>query len=146
MRNPASGTTAFWIAALAPMLTACKAEPPRAPAPIEPDRIVALEGSIHLASGGEVPYRAVIAPKPRARGEYLGSVDIPKQALSGAGLERIVYEAGRRIEFDLPFPGTPRWVGVIHQDGSITCTFSQSDIDLPCSMRDVSPSPTLARD
>ena len=146
MKNHKLETAALCIAVYASALGGCKPEPARPPAPIEPDRIVIFEGAIRLARGGELPYRAIVAPKPASAGAYVGTIDIPKQALSGAGLERIVYQVGRRIEFELPFPGTPRWTGDVHADGSVTCVFTQGDITLACTMRDTSSRPVLASD
>ena len=145
MKRHALGKRSFWIALLS-MLAACKPEPARTPPPIAPDRIVMLEGTINLHDGGELAYRAIIAPKPATRGEYVGTIDIPKQALAGASLERVVYQAGRKVEFELAGPGTPRWTGDVQADGTVTCAFTQGDIRLACTMRDVSLRPALASD
>jgi hypothetical protein len=120
------------------LVGACKPEPARAPAPLEPDRIVIVEGSIQLDNGDALAYRATLAPDPAFRGQYLGSIDIPMQALSGASLAWAWFEAGKRIEFTLALPGTPRWTGSYAADGSMACEFRQAALWLPCTMRDVS--------
>jgi len=116
---------------------ACKPAPPRPPQAPQPDRIVTFEGSVRLSNGEGLAYRAILAPDPAAPGRHIGTIDIPMQALSAASLERVVFQAGTRIEFALALPGTPRWVGEVAADGSITCMFRQSDIRLPCSMKEV---------
>jgi hypothetical protein len=127
------------------MLCACKPEPARAPATPEPDRIVIVEGSIQLDNGDALAYRATLAPDPASPGQYLGSVDIPMQALSGASLAWVWFEAGESIEFTLALPGTPRWTGHYVADGSMTCDFRQAALWLPCTMRDVSAHSGAAR-
>ncbi|HTV18048.1 MAG TPA: hypothetical protein VMG12_05240 [Polyangiaceae bacterium] len=125
---------------VATALVACSATPPRPPAAPRPDRIDVFEGNVHLGDGEELAYRAILAPNPAAPGEHVGTVDIPMQALSGASLERVRFEPGRRIEFSLALPGTPRWVGVVADDGHIACEFRQGDVRLPCSMSDAASS------
>jgi hypothetical protein len=110
-----------------------------------PDRIVIVEGSIRLDNGDDLAYRATIAPDPAAPGQYLGAIDVPMQALSGASLAWAWFEAGERIEFTLALPGTPRWSGQYAADGSISCEFRQAARWLPCTMRDVSAQPGAAR-
>jgi hypothetical protein len=117
---------------------ACKPAPPQPPVAPQPDRIVTFEGSVHLGNGEELAYRAILAPDPAVPGRHIGTIDIPMQALSAASLERVVFEAGSRVEFALALPGTPRWAGDVAPDGSITCEFRQSEMRLPCSMKEVS--------
>lgn len=129
----------------AAMSGACKPEPARARATLEPDRIVIVEGSIRLDNGEELAYRATLAPDPAARGQHLGSIDIPMQALWGASLDRAWFQAGERIEFTLALPGTPRWTGHYAADGRIACEFRQAALWLPCTMSDVSAHPGAVR-
>jgi hypothetical protein len=129
----------------AAMAAACKPEPAHAPVTLEPDRIVIIEGSIHLDNGEDVAYRAILAPDPASPGLHLGTIDIPMQALSGASLDWAWFEAGDRIEFTLAQPGTPRWTGRYEAGGSIACEFRQAALWLPCTMRDVSAHPGAAR-
>jgi hypothetical protein len=124
---------------------ACRPEPARAPMASVPDRIAIVEGSIRLDNGKDLAYRAVLAPDPAAPGQYLGTIDIPMQALAGASLDWAWFEPGERIEFTLALPGTPRWTGRYDADGSIVCEFRQAALWLPCAMRDVSAQPTAAR-
>jgi hypothetical protein len=136
---------ALSLALAAAMVGACKPEPARAPATVEPDTIVVVEGSIQLDNGDELAYRATLAPDPTSAGQYLGSIDIPMQALSGASLAWAWFETGERIEFTLALPGTPRWTGHYAADGSIACEFRQGSLWLPCTMRDVSAHAGAAR-
>jgi hypothetical protein len=138
VRHAALARVALSLVLPAAMSAACKPEPARAPAPLEPDRIVMVEGSIRLDNGQELAYRATLAPDPAARGQHLGTIDIPKQALSAASLDWAWFEAGEKIEFTLALPGTPRWTGRYEADGSIACEFRQAALWLPCTMRDVS--------
>jgi hypothetical protein len=124
---------------------ACKPEPARAPLALVRDRIAIVEGSIRLDDGRDFAYRAVLAPDPAAPGQYLGTIDIPMQALSGASLDWAWFEPGESIEFTLALPGTPRWTGRYAADGSIACEFRQAALWLPCAMRDVSAQPVTAR-
>jgi hypothetical protein len=124
---------------------ACKPEPARPPVALESGRIAIVEGSIRLVNGKDLAYRAVLAPDPAAPGQYLGTIDIPMQALSGASLEWAWFEPGESIEFTLALPGTPRWTGRYAADGSIACEFRQAALWLPCAMRDVSAQPNAAR-
>ena len=118
-------------------LGACKPERARQPEAPEPDRISIFEGSVHLANGKELQYRAILAPDPAAPGQHIGTIDIPMQGLWGASIERIVFEKRRRIELTLALPGAPRWAGVFAADGTIACEFRQGDVRLLCSMNDV---------
>jgi hypothetical protein len=140
--------SAFCTALLVALSAACHPAPPRPPVVPHPDRIVTFEGSIHLANGEALAYRAILAPDPAAPGRHIGTIDIPMQALSAASLESVVFQAGSRVEFALAMPGTPRWAGDVAANGSIACEFRQSDIRLPCSMKEVSatqaPAPILA--
>lgn len=124
-------------ALLATLLVACKPAPPRPPEAPQPDRVVTLEGSIHLGNGQELAYRAILVRDPAAPTRHIGTIDIPMQALSAASLEGVVFQPRSRIEFALALPGTPRWAGEVAADGSIACEFRQSDIRLPCSMQEV---------
>lgn len=140
--------SAFCAALLVALSGACHPAPPRPPVAPHPDRIVTFEGSIHLGNGEELAYRAILAPDPAAPGRHIGTIDIPMQALSAASLEGVVFHAGSRVAFALAMPGTPRWAGDVAANGSIACEFRQSDIRLPCSMKEVSatqgPAPVLA--
>lgn len=133
-RPSLSARPALCVALIAALSGACQPEPPRPALAPEPDRIVAFEGNIHLGNGQELAYRAILAPDPAAPGQHVGTIDIPMQALSAASLERIVYRAGRRVEFGLALPGTPRWTGEVGADGVIRCEFRQGDTRLPCTM------------
>jgi hypothetical protein len=140
--------SASCTALLVALSGACHPAPPRPPVAPQPDRIVMLEGSIHLVNGEALAHRAILAPDPAAPGRHIGTIDIPMQALSAASLEGVVFQAGSRVEFALALPGTPRWAGDVAANGSIACEFRQSDIRLPCSMKEVSatrgPAPGLA--
>jgi hypothetical protein len=126
-----------YLALWAAMSLACRPGPVHAP-PTAPDRIVTVEGSIHLHDGKDLAYRATLAPDPSAPGQHIGTIDIPMQTLSGASLDWAWFEAGESIEFTLALPGTPRWTGRYAADGSIICEFRQAALWLPCTMRDVS--------
>lgn len=126
-------------ALLAAMASACQASPARPAATPTPDRIRIFAGYVHLGNGEELAYRAVLAPDPSTPGHHIGTIDIPMQALSGASLEHVVFEPGRRVEFSLALPGKPRWAGVVATDGAIACQFRQGEVRLLCSMSDVGP-------
>jgi hypothetical protein len=129
---------ALCAALLTALSGACQAAPPRPALAPEPDRIVTFEGNVHLGNGQELAYRAILAPDPASPGQHVGTIDIPMQALAAATLERIVFRAGRRVEFALALPGRPRWTGEIGADGVIRCEFRQGDTLLPCSMAEAS--------
>jgi dienelactone hydrolase len=120
------------------LLLACRPEPVRTPAEA-PAKIVRFEGDLRQPNGSALHYLAILAPDPGAPGDYLGTIDIPRQALSGAALGRVVFQAGQRVEFELPISGTPRWVGTFNADGSLSCEFSQGEISRACTMREVRP-------
>lgn len=122
---------------------ACAPEPARVPARPVPDPIVVLEGRVSTSNGADFDYRAIVARDPQHPGAYLGTLDIPKQALSGASLRRVQFHPGQSVAFELDLPGTPRWVGLVQADGSIACQFTQDAAKLECSMRDVSARPAL---
>jgi hypothetical protein len=136
--RPAAARCVLCAALLTPMSGACSSRPPRPALVPEPDPIGIFEGSIRHQNGEEIAYRAILAPDPAAPGRHIGTIDIPMQALREASLEGIVFEAGRRVEFSLGRPGTPRWTGVVAADGAMTCEFRQGAVRLLCSMNDVS--------
>lgn len=80
----------------------------------------------------------IVAPDPERPGNYLGTIDIPRQALAGEALEAVVFQPGEHLEFALAAPGTPRWIGHYNEDGSIVCQFSQAELTRPCSLRELS--------
>jgi hypothetical protein len=126
------------FAAAAGLFAACA--PPRAaqdPADLQPTPIYRFEGDVQLRNGATLHYLAILVPDPAAAGSYLGTIDIPKQALSGAALRAVTLELGERVEFALNADGQPRWIGAYDTDGSLVCEFRQADIRLRCSMREV---------
>lgn len=119
----------------------CKAEPPVTPAEHEPAEIVRFEGDVQLKNGDALRYSVILAPDPSAAGEYLGTIDIPAQALSGATLEHVRFTPRQHVAFELSRPGTPSWAGHFNADGTLTCRFEQGDASLPCTMREVGARP-----
>ncbi len=119
------------------LLAGCAARPSRVPADLQPTPIYRFEGDVQLHNGAPLHYRALILPDPAGAGRYLGTIDIPKQALSGAALRAVELQPGERVEFALDVAGQPRWVGAYDTDGALGCEFSQGGMSLPCSMREV---------
>ncbi len=107
------------------------------PADVRPAPIYRFEGDVQLRNGAAFHYLAILVRDPGAPGGYLGTIDIPKQALAGAALEAVAFEPGAGVEFALNAAGHPRWSGAYDTDGTLVCEFRQSDVRLPCSMREV---------
>jgi hypothetical protein len=142
------------VAAALLALSACRTEPAQSPTPAPapaPARLTRLEGDVQLPNGAPLHYAAILVPDPLLEGGYLGTIDIPKQALSGANLERVRFIPGEHVDFELRGPGEPRWIAHYNADGSLGCQFIQDDNALPCSMVEVTelparmPLPALAR-
>jgi alpha/beta superfamily hydrolase len=110
-----------------------------------------LEGEVQLPNGAALHYSAILVADPLLDGAYLGAIDIPMQALSGASLDKVRFLPKEHVDFELALPGEPRWVGHYNADGSLSCQFFQGQNTLPCSMRELSalparvPAPALAR-
>ncbi|MEO8181476.1 MAG: alpha/beta fold hydrolase [Deltaproteobacteria bacterium] len=141
-----------FVAAALLALLACRTEPALSPTPAPaPTRLTRLEGDVQLPNGAPLHYAAILAPDPLLEGAYLGTIDIPKQALSGASLERVHFVPGEHVDFELRGPGEPRWIAHYNADGSLGCQFIQGDSTLPCTMQEVIelparvPVPALAR-
>jgi hypothetical protein len=77
----------------------------------------------------------ILVPDPRDSRVTLGVIDIPSQALTGASLSSVRFARGERIEFELEASGRPHWLGVVEASGEIRCTYSQSALELPCTMQ-----------
>jgi dienelactone hydrolase len=140
-------TRADWRS-LAPMAlillgVGCHAKPAETPAAIEPTPFSLFEGQVKLPNGTSLDYSAIVAPDPAAAGAYLGTIDIPAQALSGAALHEVRFSPGQRVEFTLPIAGNPHWIGDYNADGTLQCHFSQGEIERPCSMQSVVSRPVL---
>ena len=118
--------------------------PPQGAEDVEPTPIYRFEGDVMLRNGTPLHYRAIILPDPAGPGRYLGTIDIPRQALSGAALRAVELEPGERVEFALEGAGEPRWIGAYDTDGALGCEFSQGGESLPCSMREVKEIPVAA--
>lgn len=133
-------------------LSACRTEPAHSPSPAPaPTLLTRFEGDVQLPNGAPLYYAAILAPDPLLEGAYLGTIDIPKQALSGASLDRVRFLPGEHVDFELDAPGEPHWIAHYNADGKLGCRFIQGDNTLPCSMREVTerpariPVPSLAR-
>src|SRR6185436_6591082 len=127
------------IAATLLALSACRTEPAQSPTPAPaPTRLTRFEGDVQLPTGSPLHYAAILAPDPLLEGAYLGTIDIAKQALSGASLERVRFVPGEHVDFELSGPGEPRWIAHYNADGSLGCQFIQGDSTLPCSMQEIS--------
>jgi len=133
-------------------LCACRTEPAQSPEPtLTPAPLTRFEGEVRLPNGAPLQYAALLVPDPVLQGGYLGTIDIPKQALSGASLEHVRFVPGEHVDFELAGPGEPRWIAHYNADGSLGCQFLQGDSSLPCSMQEVTelraraPVPPLAR-
>jgi len=131
---------------------ACRTEPAQSPTPaLVPTHLTRFEGEVQLPNGASLQYAAILVPDPVLEGGYLGTIDIPKQALSGASLERVRFVPGEHVDLELGGPGELRWVAHYNADGSLGCQVIQGDATLPCSMREVTelrprvPVPALAR-
>jgi uncharacterized protein len=138
-----------WL--LAALSGACANPAPQTPAQLEPTRFIRLEGDVRLPNGSALAYAAILTPDPAATGAYLGTIDIPRQALAGASLSQIRFQPREYVAFELAASGAPHWVGHYNADGSLECRFSQAEQSLPCTMREVTeraaraPTPYLAR-
>jgi hypothetical protein len=120
------------------LVAACHGgEPAQSAAELAPTPIWRFEGEVKLPNGAAWSYSTLVVPDPADPGKYLGSIDIPRQALSGAALQQIRFQAKERIEFELALPGNPHWIGNYNADGTLACEFSQGDNELPCAMREV---------
>jgi alpha/beta superfamily hydrolase len=133
-------------------LSACRTEPAQSPtATPAPTRLTRFEGDVQLPNGAPLHYAAILAPDPLLEGAYFGTIDIPKQALSGASLDRVRFLPGEHVDFELAAPGEPHWIAHYNADGTLGCQFIQGDNTLPCSMQEVTerppriPVPSLAR-
>lgn len=152
-RRPPSGRwrRSYAVATALTLAAACRAEPVEAPPQPQPDQLTRFEGAVQLPDGAALHYQAILVADPALLGRYLGTIDIPQQALSGASLERVLFRPGEHVAFELEAPGEPTWMGHYNADGSIACQFFQADATLPCSMREVTelrpkpPAPSLAR-
>jgi dienelactone hydrolase len=106
---------------------------------------------VQLPNGAVLRYSTILVADPVLQGAYLGAIDIPMQALSGASLDKVRFLPSEHVDFELALPGEPRWVGHYQADGSLSCQFFQGDATLPCSMREVTvlkprpAAPALAR-
>lgn len=99
-----------------------------------PSPIDRFQGHILQTNGVRIAYAVILVPDPRDTRLTLGVIDIPSQALTGASLSAISFVRGERVEFELDASGRPHWLGVFAPSGSIRCTYSQSAIELPCTM------------
>lgn len=139
-----------WLAASL-ALCACPPEPVQSPPPQPPAALTRFEGEVQLPNGAELRYSTILVPDPVLESSYLGTIDIPMQALAGASLDKVRFLPHEHVDFELAAPGEPRWVGHYQADGSLSCQFFQGDATLPCSMREVTtrpprvPTPALAR-
>jgi uncharacterized protein len=128
----------FANAAAVGLLAACApSSPAQAPTDVLPTPIYRFEGDVQLRNGAALHYSAILVPDPATPNGYLGTIDIPKQAMSGASLQAVLLEPGESVEFGLNTAGHPRWLGAYDTDGTLACEFSQSDERLPCSMREL---------
>jgi hypothetical protein len=126
-----------WALAVA----ACQpAAPPAVAEAVEPDEIWKFGGELQVADN-RMDFFVIVTRDPRKPSGYVGTIDIPKQALHGAGLVNVDYQPGQRLAFELPLPGNPHWVGVFGSGESIACEFSQAGSTHPCSMSSVRPQP-----
>jgi hypothetical protein len=117
----------------------CHAKPAETPAAI----FALFEGQVKLPNGTSLDYSAIVAPDPAAPGTYLGTIDVPAQALSAAALHEVRFSPGQRVEFTLPIAGNPHWIGDYNADGTLECHFSQGELERPCSMQRVVSRPVL---
>ncbi|HEU4579488.1 MAG TPA: alpha/beta fold hydrolase [Polyangiaceae bacterium] len=110
-----------------------------------------FDGEVQLPNGAALRYSAILVADPVLEGSYLGTIDIPMQALTGASLDSVRFLPKEHVDFELALPGEPRWVGHYQADGSLSCQYFQGDVTLPCSMREVTvlkthvPPPARAR-
>jgi dienelactone hydrolase len=134
---------AFLRTALILLGIGCHPKPAETPAAIEPTPFAIFEGEVKLPTGASLRYSAILAPDPASAGSYLGTIDVPAQALSGATLQEVRFSPGERVEFALPIAGNPHWIGNYDSDGTMDCHFSQGEIERPCSMQHVLARPVL---
>jgi hypothetical protein len=102
-----------------------------------PSPIDRFRGDILQPNGARISYSVILVADPRDSRETLGVIDIPSQALTGAGLVSVRFTRGEHVEFELDGVGRPHWVGVVEPAGTIRCTYRQSAIVLPCTMEAV---------
>jgi len=120
------GSRAASLAVLA-LCTACHSEPAQSAADLAPTPFWRFEGEVKLPNGAAWSYSTVFTTNPVDPGQYLGTIDIPQQALSAASLQQIRFQARERIEFGLALPGNPHWIGNYNADGTHACAISQGD-------------------
>lgn len=103
-------------------------------AAITPSPIDRFQGDILQTNGARIAYSVILVPDPRDNRSTLGIIDIPSQALTGASLSAVRFVRGQRIEFELEASGRPHWLGIVEPGGRIRCRYSQSAIELSCTM------------
>lgn len=129
-------------ALLGGLVLACSpSAPAHDPTELQPAPIFRFEGEVQLRNGAALEYQAILVPDPITPGNFLGTIDIPKQAMSGATLQGVALVPREHVEFALNAAGHPRWVGAYGPDGTVACEFSQAGGRLPCSMREVNDVP-----
>lgn len=103
-----------------------------------------FEGDILQGEGRRVHFSTILFADPTEPGGYLGTIDIPLQALRGAALSAVVFSPGERVGFGLRVAGSPRWVAAYGGDGRLMCEFTQHDVRWPCTLREVGASSASA--
>jgi hypothetical protein len=116
-------------------LAGCQPAPAKRPVTIVPSPIDRFQGHILQPNGARIAYSVILVPDPRDTHVTLGIIDIPSQALTGASLNSVRFVRGERIEFELAASGRPHWLGAVEPSGTIRCTYSQSGLELPCTMQ-----------
>ncbi|MBL4683983.1 MAG: alpha/beta hydrolase [Nannocystaceae bacterium] len=87
-----------------------------------------LTGHVELPGDQKLEFRATLQPGDDG---YSGTIDIPMQGAKGIALSKVTV-TDSQIGFALENGAT--WKGTIGDDGKIACSFSQSGMEMKCSM------------
>src|SRR5688572_25746130 len=137
-RSPSEGRAHgrwLWRSLALLALAGCQPAPAKQPEAIVPSPLDRFHGDILQPNGARTAYSVILVPDPRDTRVTLGIIDIPSQALAGATHGTVRFARGQRIEFELEASGRPHWRGVVDSSGTIRCTYSQSGLELPCTMQ-----------
>lgn len=116
---------------------ACSAQPaPVSPTEelLEPDAIIRFAGEVVLPDDKHFEFLVILVNDPVEAGGFLGTIDVPRQALHGVSLVGIHYEPAKELRFSLPMAGEPQWRATFEGAETTSCQFKQGEHLRTCTL------------
>jgi hypothetical protein len=88
---------------------------------------------VQLPDGSAFDYLVILFENPERAGEYLGSIDVPRQLIRAQALVDLEFVPGRSVRFGVDRPGDPHWQAEV-RDNEVHCEFTQSGNRRQCTL------------